>query len=190
MTWERWFLIRANLVMSSTLCVKSGRLRVLKEDEEGQSETVGYLYAGDHFGEGALLTGKGHRTTVRAAEDSEVLRINLRQAEVAHIKAQYERQKALFDRGLISQADMERARMAYLNALAQLPGRMSEIYQQEMAVQDIKRQILEAELSQDREVSQAKYAYDAARLRLEQAQQKVTRAEVTFPFNVRRLTLE
>ena len=103
-------------------------------------------------------------------------RINLRQAEVAHIKAQYERQKALFDRSLISQADMERARMAYLNALAQLPGRMSEIYQQEMAVQDIKRQILEAELSQDREASQAKYAYDAARLRLEQAQQKVTRA--------------
>ena len=55
--------------------VLSGRLRVLKEDEEGQSETVGYLYAGDHFGEGALLTGKRHRATVRAAEDSEVLRI-------------------------------------------------------------------------------------------------------------------
>ncbi len=55
--------------------VESGRLRVLKEDEEGQSETVGYLYAGDHFGEGALLTGQGHRATVRAAEDSEVLRI-------------------------------------------------------------------------------------------------------------------
>lgn len=55
--------------------VESGRLRVLKEDKEGQSETVGYLYAGDHFGEGALLTGKGHRATVRAAEDSEVLYI-------------------------------------------------------------------------------------------------------------------
>lgn len=55
--------------------VKSGRLRVLQEDEEGQSETVGYLYAGDYFGEGALLTGKGHRATVRAAEDAEVLRI-------------------------------------------------------------------------------------------------------------------
>ncbi len=103
-------------------------------------------------------------------------RINLRQAEVAHIKAQYERQKALFDRRLISQADMERARMEYVNALAQLPGRMSEIYQQEMAVQDIKRQILEARLSQDREASQAKYAYESARLRLEQAQQKVARA--------------
>ena len=66
--------------------------------------------------------------------------------------------------------------MAYLNALAQLPGRMSEIYQQEMAVQDVKRQILEAELSQDREASQVKYAYDSAHLRVEQAQQKVTRA--------------
>ena len=55
--------------------VKLGRLRVLKEEDEGQSETVGYLYAGDHFGEGALLTGKGHRATVRVAEDSEVLRI-------------------------------------------------------------------------------------------------------------------
>ncbi|MXZ08633.1 MAG: cyclic nucleotide-binding domain-containing protein, partial [Gemmatimonadetes bacterium] len=56
--------------------VKSGRLRVLQEDEEGEAETVGYLYEGDHFGEGALLTGKGHRATVRATEDSEVLRIN------------------------------------------------------------------------------------------------------------------
>ncbi len=54
--------------------VRSGRLRVLQEDE-GQSETMGYLYAGDHLGEGALLTGKGHRATVRAAEASEVLRI-------------------------------------------------------------------------------------------------------------------
>ena len=40
--------------------VRSGRLRVLQEDE-GQSETMGYLYAGDHLGEGALLTGKGRR---------------------------------------------------------------------------------------------------------------------------------
>ena len=55
--------------------VLSGRLRVLQEEDKGQSETMGYLYAGDHFGEDALLTGKGHRATVRAAEDSEVLRI-------------------------------------------------------------------------------------------------------------------
>ena len=53
--------------------VQSGRLRVIKRDAEGHSATVGYLYAGDHFGEGALLTGQGHRATVRAVEDSDVL---------------------------------------------------------------------------------------------------------------------
>ena len=41
--------------------VQSGRLRVIKRDAEGRSRTVGYLYEGDHFGEGALLTGQGHR---------------------------------------------------------------------------------------------------------------------------------
>ena len=55
--------------------VQSGRLRVIKRDAEGHSRTVGYLYAGDHFGEGALLTGQGHRATVRAVEDSDVLRV-------------------------------------------------------------------------------------------------------------------
>ena len=51
----------------------SGRMRVLVQDADGRSETLGYLYPGDHFGEGALLTGKGHRATVRAVEDSEVM---------------------------------------------------------------------------------------------------------------------
>ena len=55
--------------------VQSGRLRVIKQDAEGESATVGYLYAGDHFGEGALLTGQGHRATVRAVEDSDVVRV-------------------------------------------------------------------------------------------------------------------
>ena len=55
--------------------VRAGRLRVIKRDAEGGSATVGYLYAGDHFGEGALLTGQGHRATVRAVEDSDVLRV-------------------------------------------------------------------------------------------------------------------
>ena len=55
--------------------VQSGRLRVIKRDAEGHSRTVGYLYEGDHFGEGALLTGQGHRATVRAVEDSDVLRV-------------------------------------------------------------------------------------------------------------------
>ncbi len=55
--------------------VQSGRLRVIKQDENGDSTTVGYLYAGDHFGEGALLSGQGHRATVRAVEDAEVLQV-------------------------------------------------------------------------------------------------------------------
>lgn len=52
--------------------VRSGRLRVLKKDADGQARTVGFLFPGDCFGEGALLTGRGHRATVRAAEHSEV----------------------------------------------------------------------------------------------------------------------
>ena len=55
--------------------VESGRLRVIKQDANGSSTTVGYLYAGDHFGEGALLSGQGHRATVRAVEDAEVLEV-------------------------------------------------------------------------------------------------------------------
>ena len=55
--------------------VLSGRLRVIKQDANGDSATVGYLYAGDHFGEGALLNRQGHRATVRAVEDAEVLQV-------------------------------------------------------------------------------------------------------------------
>lgn len=55
--------------------VRSGRLRVIKRAADGRSETTGFLYAGDHFGEGALLTGRGHRATVRAVEDSQVLKV-------------------------------------------------------------------------------------------------------------------
>ena len=56
--------------------LQSGRLRVIKQSADGQPETLGFLYAGDHFGEGALLTEWGHRATVRAAEDSVVLQVS------------------------------------------------------------------------------------------------------------------
>ena len=56
--------------------LRSGRLRVIKKDQDGRSETAGFLYAGDHFGEGALLTGRGHRATVRAVEDCDVLAVS------------------------------------------------------------------------------------------------------------------
>ena len=55
--------------------VQSGRLRVIVQDANGDSATVGYLYAGDHFGEGALLSRQGHRATVRAVENADVLQV-------------------------------------------------------------------------------------------------------------------
>ena len=55
--------------------VQAGRLRVIRRNADGHPETMGFLYPGDHFGEGALLTGRGHRATVRAVEDSEVIRV-------------------------------------------------------------------------------------------------------------------
>ena len=56
--------------------VVSGQLRVLTRDNNDQMQTLSYLFPGDHCGEGALLTGKLHRATVRAVEPSTVLKIS------------------------------------------------------------------------------------------------------------------
>ena len=56
--------------------VVSGQLRVLTRDSNDQMQTLGYLFPGDHCGEGALLTGKPRRATVRAVEPSTVLKIS------------------------------------------------------------------------------------------------------------------
>ena len=56
--------------------VVSGQLRVLTRDSNDQMQTIGYLFPGDHCGEGALLTGKPRRATVRAVEPSTVLKIS------------------------------------------------------------------------------------------------------------------
>ncbi len=101
--------------------------------------------------------------------------IGFRQAEIDHLKQQFLQQKTLFERKLISQSDMNRARVQYLSALAALPGRMSEIYKNEMAVQDLKRQIMEARIAHEREALQMQHAYQTARLRLEQARNRVDR---------------
>jgi len=47
----------------------------MKKNAKGYLKTIGYLYSGDHFGEGALLTGQTHRATIRATEDSEILQV-------------------------------------------------------------------------------------------------------------------
>ncbi len=101
--------------------------------------------------------------------------IGFRQAEIDLMKQEFLQQKTLFERALISRADMNRARVQYLSALSALPGRMSEIYKNEMAVQDLKRQITEARIAHEREASQMRYAYEIAQLRLEQARKRIDR---------------
>ena len=101
--------------------------------------------------------------------------IGFRQAEIDHLKQAFLQQKTLFERNLISRSDMDRARVQYLSALAALPNRMSEIYKNEMAVQDLKRQITEARLAHERETAQIQHAYETAQLRLEQARKRVDR---------------
>ena len=101
--------------------------------------------------------------------------IGFRQAEIDHLKQAFLQQKTLFERELISRADMNRARVQYLSALSALPSRMSEIYKNEMAVQDLKRQILEARIAHEREASQMRHAYETAHLRLEQARKRIDR---------------
>ena len=56
--------------------VVSGQLRVLTRDRHDEMQTIGYLFPGDHCGEGALLTDKPRRATVRAVEPSTVLKIS------------------------------------------------------------------------------------------------------------------
>ena len=101
--------------------------------------------------------------------------IGFRQAEIDHLKQTFLQQKTLFERELISRADMNRARVQYLSALSALPSRMSEIYKNEMAVADLKRQILEARIAHEREASQMRHAYETAQLRLEQARKRIDR---------------
>ena len=101
--------------------------------------------------------------------------IGFRQAEIDHLKQEFLQQKTLFEHELISRADMNRARVQYLSALSALPSRMSEIYKNEMAVADLKQQILEARIAHEREASQMRHAYETAHLRLEQARKRIDR---------------
>ncbi len=101
--------------------------------------------------------------------------IGFRQAEIDLMKQEFLQQKTLFERELISRADMNRARVQYLSALSALPSRMSEIYKNEMAVADLKRQITEARIAHEREASQMQHAYETAHLRLEQARKRIDR---------------
>ena len=119
----------------------------------------------------------GHADSAGGSAINEALdaQIGFRQAEIDQLKQEYMQQKKLYERKLISTAEINRARVRYLSALAALPGRMSEIYKNEASVQDLKRQILEARIAHRRETSQMRHAYETARLRLEQARKRVDR---------------
>lgn len=56
--------------------VISGQLRVFTRGSDNQVQTLGYLFPGDHCGEGALVMGKPHRATVRVVAPSTVLKIS------------------------------------------------------------------------------------------------------------------
>ncbi len=119
--------------------------------------------------------GDGVELRTKTSDVGLQAQIGFRQAEIDHLKQEFLQQKTLFERELISRADMNRARVQYLSALSALPSRMSEIYKNEMAVQDLKRQILEARITHERETSQMQHAYETAHLRLEQARKRIDR---------------
>ena len=117
--------------------------------------------------------GVGSKTTTSDAGLQ--AQIGFRQAEIDLMKGEFLQQKTLFERELISRAAMNRARVQYLSALSALPSRMSEIYKNEMAMADLKRQITEARIAHGREASQMRHAYETAQLRLEQARKRIDR---------------
>ena len=67
------YIFREGEIGEAFYILRSGRLRIIQQNSDGIPQTVGHLYSGDHFGEGSLVLGQGHRATIRATEPSEVL---------------------------------------------------------------------------------------------------------------------
>lgn len=101
--------------------------------------------------------------------------IHLRTVELQNLKRKYQQSQKLYDRKLISLTDLKDAEVRYLSALASQPSRLSEIERQTLAIQDQKRQILEARIELKREEIRIKYAYDDALQRLNRAQKALNR---------------
>ena len=57
-------------------CLVLGRLEAYTKRADGQKETLEYLYRGKHFGIISLLTKENHSVTIRAINDSIVLKID------------------------------------------------------------------------------------------------------------------
>lgn len=93
-----------------------------------------------------------------------------------HLRQRYESNKKLYENRLISRSALDEARVQYFSALAELPNRMDEIHRMETTGQDLKRQILEAQIRLNREAAAVRHAFEEARLRYQTARQAVDRA--------------
>ena len=56
--------------------VYSGKVRILKKNEQGKEVNLGICMKGDHFGETALITDNPRNATVRSVEDSLLIALN------------------------------------------------------------------------------------------------------------------
>jgi CRP-like cAMP-binding protein len=68
-------IVRQGDLGSSFYVVVKGRVEVLRHTKEGKNVLVGELKPGQFFGELSLLTGEPRSATVRAAADSDLLRL-------------------------------------------------------------------------------------------------------------------
>jgi ATP-binding cassette subfamily B protein len=69
-------IVREGEVADAFYVLVSGRARALKQDEHGEEVSLGFLQAGDSFGEMALLDGAPRSATVRASSDVVAMRLD------------------------------------------------------------------------------------------------------------------
>ena len=102
--------------------------------------------------------------------------IRFHSEEHNHLKQRYESSRKLYENRLISRSALDEARVRYFSALAELPTRMEEIHRMDTTAQDLKRQILEAQIGINREAAAVRHAFEEARLRYQRARKAVDRA--------------
>lgn len=70
------FVYREGEPADAFYIVVSGRFRIIKEQAYGEETILDYLHKGDSFGEISLLTNQPHSVTVKAHNDSLVLKLS------------------------------------------------------------------------------------------------------------------
>jgi len=98
-------IVRQGEVGNSFFVVCSGKMKVVKQDAQGQELVMAYLPEGAFFGEMALLSGQKRTATVVAEEESDLLEISApvlnnlvkRHPHVAASIRQFGRQRLLAD---------------------------------------------------------------------------------------------